>query len=149
MPQNPLFNGNDHGPSLPPETPNNSGHTHTYELTFLELCEKNTQALSQITKETQERLTTTTTKIRYLLAKNSSTMADFSPPPSPNTSNNICSNLIRAETSILPVGTSPPIFLDSSCLLVRTYCTYRFYLQLSPTRRYVIPFEESEFPLGE
>ena len=119
--ENPPSNGDDRGPSLPPEPPNTEGHTPTLNLTFSESCEEFNQVLLQNTTAFKAELNTTINEFRYLLANNPSAMAIISHPPSPYSSNNTCANPTRAETSILPAGTSPPTSAFSHAPIISDY----------------------------
>ena len=114
--ENPLSNGDDRGPSLPPEPLGSSQPIEKLSSNMItalaqlaavdEACKKlsvkNAGLLLKIKKSTES------------ISQNSPAMAIISPPPFSNPSNNIRANPTRAETSLFPIGTSLPIFVHSS-----------------------------------
>ena len=109
--ENPLSNGDDHGPSLPPEPPDSTDPiaTSSFEnmLTATALLATTVENFKnqQITTTEYDVEKTSTTK----QAQHPPAMAKFSHTPSPEPSNHTRVNPTRAEPSTLPAGTPPPI----------------------------------------
>ena len=108
--ENPLSNGDDRGPSLPPEPPDSTDSIATSTAEFmitakalLATIKENTRN-QQINYEYDVGKTSTTKQARHPPA-----MAKINPTPISEPSNHIRVNPTRAEPSTLPAGTPPPI----------------------------------------